>query len=111
MERVGAAEELAILFRELPHKGACHYERDRGLWVTAWGEETVSGVAAVSLWAWRSAIAVAVGVADGVTEGVTVGVAEGITVGVAVGDGVGVGVAPAAQKISIDASGVTPSMS
>ena len=44
----------------------------------------------------------------GVTEGVTVGVAEGITVGVAVGDGVGVGVAPAAQKISIDASGVTP---
>ena len=52
-----------------------------------------------------------VGVADGVTEGVTVGVAEGATVGVAVGDGVGVGVAAAAQKISIDASGVTPSMS
>lgn len=54
---------------------------------------------------------VPVGVADGVTEGVTVGVAEGATVAVAVGDGVGVGVAAAAQKISIDARGVTPSMS
>ena len=50
-------------------------------------------------------------VGDWVAEGVTVGVAEGATVGVAVGDGVGVGVAAAAQKISIDASGVTPSMS
>jgi len=56
-------------------------------------------------------VGVPVGVADGVTEGVTVGVAEGATVGVAVGDGVGVGVAPAAQKISIDASGVAPSTS
>ena len=77
----------------------------------------MSGVAAVSLWALCSALPLvsllvfAVGVADGVTEGVTVGVAEGATVGVAVGDGVGVGVAAAAQKISIDASGVTPSMS
>ena len=49
---------------------------------------------------------VAVGVADGVTEGVTVGVAVsvGVTGGVAVGVGVGDGVAPAAQKISIDAT-------
>ena len=56
-------------------------------------------------------VGVPVGVADGVTEGVTVGDAEGVAVGVAVGDGVGVGVAPAAQKISIDASGVAPSTS
>jgi hypothetical protein len=63
--------------------------------------------------------AVGDGVADGVTEGVTVGVAvgvadgvtDGVAVGVTVGVGVGVGVgAPAAQKISIDATG-TPVVS
>ena len=90
--------QLAILFRELPHKGACHYERDRGLWVTAWGEETVSGVAAASLWAWRSAWAPCAG-ADGVTEGVTLGVAEGVAEGVTVGEGVGLGVGRCAEDL------------
>ena len=55
----------------------------------------------------------------GVTDGVTLGVGDGGTdgVGVGVGDGgtdgvgVGEGVAPAAQKISSEASGVTPSTS
>ena len=56
-------------------------------------------------------LGVAVGVTIGVPVGVADGVTEGATVGVAVGDGVGVGVAPAAQKISIDASGVRPSTS
>ena len=45
---------------------------------------------------------VTVGVADGVTDGVTVGVIVGVTVGVGVGEGVG---PPAAQKISIEATG------
>lgn len=50
------------------------------------------------------AVGVAVGVADGVADGITV------AVGVAVAVGVGVGVGPPpAQKISVDASGVTPS--
>jgi hypothetical protein len=57
------------------------------------------------------AVGVTVGVPDGVADGVTEGVTVGVAVGVAVGDGVGVGVAPAAQKISIDASAVTPSTS
>ena len=56
------------------------------------------------------AVGVTVGVADGVTVGVTVAVAVGVAVGVTVGVGVGVGAA-APQKISVDASGVTPSMS
>jgi hypothetical protein len=59
-------------------------------------------------------LGVTLGVAVGVTEavGVAVGVADGATVavGVAVAVGVGVGVGPPpAQKISVDASGVTPS--
>ena len=41
----------------------------------------------------------------------SVGVTVGVPEGVGVADGVGVGVAPAAQKISIEASGVTPSIS
>jgi len=66
------------------------------------------------------ALGVAVGVTAGVPDGVAVGVAVGVTVavgvgvgvtgGVTVGVGVGVGVAPAAQKISIDATG-TPVVS
>jgi len=54
-----------------------------------------------------------VGVTEGVTVGVAVGVAEGVTDGATVGVavGVGVGVGPAAQNISIVASGVTPSTS
>src|SRR5207249_6330327 len=52
------------------------------------------------------ALGVAVGVTVGVAVGVTVVVGVGVTVAVAVGVGVGVGVAPAAQKISIEASGV-----
>jgi hypothetical protein len=54
---------------------------------------------------------VTVGVADGVTDGVTVGVGVtgGVTVGVGVGVGEGVG-PPAAQKISIEATG-TPVVS
>ena len=61
-------------------------------------------------------VAVGDGVVDGVgvTDGVTVGVADGVTVAVgvavAVAVGVGVGVAPAAQKISIEATG-TPVLS
>ena len=51
-------------------------------------------------------LGVAVGVTVGVAVGVTVVVGVGVTVAVAVGVGVGVGVAPAAQKISIEASGV-----
>jgi hypothetical protein len=59
------------------------------------------------------ALGVAVGVTAGVPDGVAVGVAVGVTVavgvgvtgGVTVGVGVGVGVAPAAQKISIEATG------
>jgi len=47
---------------------------------------------------------VTLGVALGVAVGVTVGVAVGVTV--AVGVGVGVGVGPAAQKISIEATGM-----
>ena len=75
----------------------------------------MSGVAAASLWAWRSAIGsplaslmVSPRCYVGVAEGVTLVSLKVSTVGVAVGVGVGVGVAPAAQKISIDASGVTP---
>jgi hypothetical protein len=56
-------------------------------------------------------LGVALGVAVGVTVGVPDGVADGVTEGVTVGVAVGVGVAPAAQKISIDASGVRPSTS
>lgn len=55
------------------------------------------------------ALGVAVGVGEGVIDGVAVGVAVGVTV--AVGVGVGVGVGAAAQKISIEANGVTPSTS
>ena len=55
MEALVPPRQLAILFRELPHKGACHYERDRAMG-SAWGVETVSGVAAVSLWALASAL-------------------------------------------------------
>ena len=54
-------------------------------------------------------VVVGVGVTDGVMVGVAVGVGDGDTVGVAVGVGVGLG--PAAQKISVEASGVMPSMS
>jgi hypothetical protein len=62
------------------------------------------------------ALGVAVGVTVGVPDGVAVGVAVGVTVAVGVAVavgvtvGVGVGVAPAAQKISIDATG-TPVVS
>lgn len=54
-----------------------------------------------------------VGVPDGVAVAVAVGVGDGDTVGVvvAVGVGVGDGGAPPAQNISVDASGVMPSMS
>ena len=55
------------------------------------------------------AVAVAVGEAEAVPVAVAVGVA--VAVAVAVGVGVGVGVAPASQKISIEASGVSPSTS
>jgi hypothetical protein len=52
-----------------------------------------------------------VAVGDGVDVGEVAGVGDGVTDGVAVGVGVGVGVGPAAQKISIEASGVMPSTS
>lgn len=51
------------------------------------------------------------GVTLGVGVGVVVGVTVGVPEGVGVAEGVGVGVAPAAQKISIEASGVMPSIS
>jgi hypothetical protein len=56
-------------------------------------------------------LGVAVGGGVGVTEGITVGVAVAVGVAVGVTVGVGVGVGPAAQNISIVASGVTPSTS
>ena len=52
-------------------------------------------------------VTLGVAVGDGVRVGEVVGAGDGVAVGV----GVGVGVGPAAQKISIEASGVMPSTS